>query len=281
MDRIWITGVNGHVGSAIKKKLNLMEYRILGTDKKDVDVTKEEDVRLFADRNRPGIIINCAGYTDIEACERNKEEAFRVNALGARNLSVVARKMGARLIQISTDDVFGGNQTEPYNEFDVPVPITIYGKSKLAGENFVRELAPKHLIIRSSWVYGLGFDFVAQVLSAANHKNSMYVAADQFAAPTSAEELAKTIVTLMEKQEDGIFHVVCSGSCSRQEFAEEILKISGKHLTLIPTSNSNSMRPSYTVLDNLMLRILNIEEPKHWKEALKDYVSTQTLDERI
>lgn len=106
--------------------------------------------------NRPEIIVNCVGMTDILACEENKDDAFRINALGARNLSVAARSFRSRIVQISTDDVFDGTTEQPYDEFDTPVPNSVYGKSKLAGENFVRSIAPKYLILRSSWVYGEG-----------------------------------------------------------------------------------------------------------------------------
>ena len=129
----------------------------------------------------PDVIINCTGITDTDECEANPEHAYRVNALGARNLSIVARKCGSKIVQLSTDDVFDGQSKKPYTEFDDTNPLTVYGRSKRAGENYVKEFTHKHFIIRSNWVYGHGgHNFVNRVLAAAEAGNGLSVASDQF-----------------------------------------------------------------------------------------------------
>lgn len=274
--KVWIVGAEGRVGSAICKLLDLRRVELLKTDIEDVDITNKEDIAAYIDINRPDIIINCAGFTDVARCEKEVERAFQINAIGARNLSVAARKVRAIMVQISTDDVFDGKANSPYNEFDYTYPCTIYGKSKLAGENFVREFAPKHIIIRSSWVYGDGKNFVKQILCQAEEKKKIYVSKNQFASPTSAKELARTIIRLINHGDNGIYHAVCTGYCSRYEFAKEILHLSNKQVEVLPAVEAQSeltiMRPSYSVLDNLMLRINGIETPVDWRMALKEYI---------
>lgn len=271
--RIWIAGANGKVGSALYRLLeHEREYELLCTDMDGVDVTDADAVMLYADMNRPDFIINCAGITDSQTCQRNVELAYKVNALGARNLSVAANKVNAKMIQMSTDDVFDGKSEEPYNEFDVPSPHSVYGKSKLAGENFVREMTPKHIIVRSSWVYGIGRDYVDYVLKSADLGEEILAPVNEIAVPTSARVLAKVVMELAVKQKYGVYHVVCKGSCSRYEFAEEILRLAGKEGKLCAVKKEEDKRPAFTVLDNLMMRISDMEETMDWKTALKEFM---------
>ena len=270
--KIWIAGAKGSVGSALRRELSNMKYQLYCTDIEDVDITDLEQVELFADMQRPDVIINCAGVTDVQYCEEHVEQAYKVNAVGARNLSLAAGRVGAKMIQISTDDVFAGDSTVPYNEFDFPVPGTVYGKSKYAGENFVKELVQKHIIVRSSWVYGLGRDYVDYVLEESEKKEVLEAAHNQFAVPTSAAEIARVIVHLMEESLYGVYHVVCKGSCSRYEFAQEIIRLAGRDTRVVPVMDNHQIRPNYSVLDNLMLRITGVEEPGDWKEVLEAYM---------
>ena len=168
MLKVWIVGSEGQIGEAINEVLDPLEIEVLNTDKNALDITETDEVLHFGEINRPDVIINCAAITDVELCEKQPEEAFRVNALGARNLSLVARKIGAKMVQLSTDDVFDGLAQKPYTEFDNTNPKTVYGKSKCAGENYVKEFTHKHFIIRSNWVFGKGNNFVNRVLEAAD-----------------------------------------------------------------------------------------------------------------
>ena len=274
MKKIWITGAEGHIGTALLDLLEGVEYQLLPTDIKEVDITKIDEVTQFVHVNRPDVVINCAGMTDVQECENNVDEAYRVNAIGVRNVALAANEVNAKVIQISTDDVFDKESRIPYNEFDNVHPRTIYGKSKEAGEKILTQLFNRFVIIRSSWIYGIGRDFVDEVLRNVGQGKKMEVPNNQYAAPTSAKELAKVIRYFIDNEEYGLYHVVCPGSCSRYEFARTILEYSGKagELDLYPVVIEDSARPTYSVLDNMMLRLTGIEEPKDWKAALKEYL---------
>lgn len=274
MKKIWITGAEGHIGTALLDLLEGVEYQLLPTDIEEVDITKIDEVTQFVHVNRPDVVINCAGLTDVQECENNVDEAYRVNAIGVRNVALAANEVNAKVIQISTDDVFDKESRVPYNEFDNVHPKTIYGKSKEAGEKILTQLLNRFVIIRSSWIYGIGRDFVDEVLRNVGQGKTMEVPNNQYAAPTSAKELAKVIRYFIDNEEYGLYHVVCPGSCSRYEFARTILEYSGKagELDLYPVVIEDSARPTYSVLDNMMLRLTGIEEPKDWKAALKEYL---------
>lgn len=274
MKKIWITGAEGHIGTALIDLLEGVEYQLLPTDINEVDITKIDEVTQFVHVNRPDVVINCAGLTDVQECENNVDEAYRVNAIGVRNVALAANEVNAKVIQISTDDVFDKESRIPYNEFDNVHPRTIYGKSKEAGEKILTQLLNRFVIIRSSWIHGIGRDFVDEVLRNVGQGKTMEVPNNQYAAPTSAKELAKVIRYFIDNEEYGLYHVVCPGSCSRYEFARTILEYSGKagELDLYPVVIEDSARPTYSVLDNMMLRLTGIEEPKEWKTALKEYL---------
>lgn len=274
MKKIWITGAEGHIGTALLDLLEGVEYQLLPTDIEEVDITKIDEVTQFVHVNRLDVVINCAGLTDVQECENNVDEAYRVNAIGVRNVALAANEVNAKVIQISTDDVFDKESRVPYNEFDNVHPRTIYGKSKEAGEKILTQLLNRFVIIRSSWIYGIGRDFVDEVLRNVGQGKTMEVPNNQYAAPTSAKELAKVIRYFIDNEEYGLYHVVCPGSCSRYEFARTILEYSGKagELDLYPVVIEDSARPTYSVLDNMMLRLTGIEEPKDWKAALKEYL---------
>lgn len=276
MQKVWICGANGRVGRKMTELLKAAPVELLLTDIDAVDITDPKAVSEYAGINRPHFIVNCAGLTDVGACEENMERAFLVNALGARNLSVAARMGKARMVQVSTDDVFDGGSSIPYTEFDTPNPQTVYGKSKLAGENFVKEFCNRHIIIRSSWIFGDGNSWFGKIMKLAKEGKAIPAAVDQTASPTGASELAGKIVELMDSAPDGLYHVTGQGSCSRYEFAKEIVRLSGLDVEVIPVSASEdkltAMRPSYSVLDNMMLRMSGIELLPEWKVMVDIYM---------
>ena len=276
MLKIWIVGAAGQLGMAINQVLDPLEVEVFNTDQEELDITHTDEVLNFGEINRPDVIINCAGVVDVELCEANPELAYRVNALGARNLSIVARKVGAKIVQLSTDDVFDGFSKVPYSEFDDTNPKTAYGRSKRAGENYVKEFTHKHFVVRSNWVYGEGNNFVNNVLAAAKEGRELPVASDQFGSPTSAKDLARLILHLIKTNEYGTYHVTCQGVCSRYEFAQEILKLARMEtgLRAVPTAESqlSSARPAYAVLDNFILRIIDLYQMPQWKDSLKEYM---------
>lgn len=274
MKKIWITGAEGHIGSALIDLLDCMEYQLLTTDINEVDITDLDEVQQYMHVNRPDVVINCASLTDVEYCETHKDEAYKVNAIGVRNIALAANEIRAKVIQMSTDDVFDLEADVPYNEFDNVHPKTIYGKSKEAGERILTQLLNRFVIIRSSWIYGIGKDFVDEVLGNVGKVAVMEVPNNRYAVPTSAKELATAITFFIDNDAFGLYHAVCKGSCSRYEFAKAILEYSGNadKMEISPVLSKDNLRPAYSVLDNMMMRLTNMEEPKEWKEALKEYL---------
>lgn len=274
MKKVWITGAEGHIGSALIDLLDCMEYQLLTTDINEVDITDLEEVEHYMRVNRPDVVINCASLTDVEYCAAHRDEAYKVNAIGVRNIALAANDVRAKVIQMSTDDVFDLESDVPYNEFDATHPKTIYGKSKEAGERILSQLSNRFVIIRSSWIYGIGRDFVDEVLRNVGKVKVMEVPNNRYAVPTSAKELAKIIAYFIDNDALGLYHVVCKGSCSRYEFAKAILEYAGKseEMDISPVLSKDELRPAYSVLDNMMMRLTNMEEPKEWRVALKEYL---------
>ena len=255
--------------------LDMMEYELYETDKDELDITDEHEVSLFMHRNRPDVVINCAGYHPAAGGEQTDTDmAYKVNAVGARNLAQAAESIQAKMIQISTDDVFSSVSDTPYNEFDDVNPVSLFAKSKYAGEKFVSQLMTRYVIIRSSWIYGIGKDFLNEILEAAADPkiSSMELWNNDRAVPTSAAELARVVKFFIDNDHYGIYHAVCSGgSCTRLEFAKEILRLAGKEEQLT-VSVKEGATEKYSVLDNMMLRITGIDEPGDWKETLAAYM---------
>lgn len=274
MKKVWITGAEGHIGTALIDLLDCMEYQLLETDIHEVDITDLEQVQHYMRVNRPDVVINCASLTDVEYCEAHRDEAYKVNAIGVRNVALAANEVRAKVIQMSTDDVFDLESEVPYNEFDTVHPKTVYGKSKEAGEKILTQLLNRFVIIRSSWIYGIGRDFVDEVLRNVGKLDVMDVPNNRYAVPTSAKELAKVITYFIDNDAFGLYHVVCQGSCSRYEFAKAILEYSGKvdQMEVHPILSKDGLRPAYSVLDNMMMRLTGMEEPKEWRAALKEYL---------
>lgn len=276
MKKIWIVGSMGHIGRALSNLLDITEYELFETDKIDVDITDEVEVSRFAMCNRPDVIVNCAGYNVYAKKEPlDVDEAYRVNTVGARNLAQAADAIEAKLIYLSTDDVFSEKNDHPYNEFDAVSPVGVFAKSKYAGEKLVTQLMTRHVIVRSSWIYGIGKDFLDFVIAAAEDEEQHTLTLDNnaIAVPTSAEELAKVIVQLIDGEHYGIYHAVCAGTpCTRQEYAKEILRLIGKEDQLEVVVRDQAPQP-YSVLDNMMLRITGLEVPADWRETLADYLA--------
>ena len=275
MLKLWIVGSNSQVGTALNELIEPLDIEVFNTDKEEIDIANTNDIIRFGEINRPDVIINCAAITNLDECASDKDQAFRVNALGPRNLCIVARKIGAKVVQLSTDDVFDGTNYRPYNEFDRTNPQTIYGRSKKAGEDYVKEFTHKHFIIRSNWVYGKkGKNFVNDLL---NYDQAVLnVAGDQLGSPTSAKDLARAILYLIKTNEYGTYHITCKGVCSRYEFAQYLKERADKKIELKKVEakdvDKGTVRPAYAVLDNFILRLVNEFEMPDWKTSLDEYL---------
>lgn len=273
---IWIAGASGRVGQAVERLLDHGDYVIITTDT-ELDVTDHEAVLQYVSINRPNIVINCAAMTDEAACEENPVQAYRVNAMGARNLAAAAWSVGAAIVQLTCDDVFAHQDLER-NEFDaVPPRESVCAKSKIAGENFVRELNPKHVIVRSNWIYGVepGY-WLTGLLMAARTGAPFKVEDNQVSSPTSVTTVAACIVALIESEEYGLFHAADEGVVSRYGFAREVLRLTGlSDACLVPVCEPRAARTVH--LANLMLTMTGIYAMPTWQDDLRDYLAAHDL----
>lgn len=277
MKKLLVTGCNGQLGRAINKELeDNPEYIFLNTDVAELDITNIQEVLALAEAEKPYAIINCAAHTNVNKCETDEDNAYRINAIGARNLSIAASRVGAKMVHVSTDYVLPGNGNRPYTEFDAVGPQSVYGATKLAGENFVKEFAKNYFIIRTAWLYGDGNNFVKTMLNLAETNDTVKVVGDQFGTPTSAAELARAIAYLLPTDNYGTFHGTCEGQCSWADFAKEIFRLTGKEtkVQVITTAEyvTPAVRPAYSVLENYMFKLTTDFSFAHWQDAFREYV---------
>lgn len=277
MKKIIVTGAGGQLGRAINLQYaGSGEYELINTDVGELDITKIDDVMELARQVRPYAIINCAAYTAVDACEKEEDLAFKINAIGARNLSIAATETGAKLMHVSTDYVFDGNGTRPYRETDPTGPQGAYGRTKLAGEEFVREFGHRHFIIRTAWLYGDGKNFVRTMLRLAQTNDKVRVVMDQVGSPTSAAELAKAIAYLLPTENYGLFHGTCEGDCSWAQFTEEIFRLAGKRTKVEAITSEEygaaAKRPAYSILENYMLKMTTDFMFADWHDAIAAYI---------
>ena len=198
MKKIIVTGCNGQLGRAINLELQgNSEIEFVNTDVAELDITNIDKVLELARQVKPYAIINCAAHTAVDACEGDVDNAYRINAIGPRNLSIAATETGAKMIHVSTDYVFDGKGTRPYLEFDRPNPQGVYGETKLAGENMVKDFADRYFIFRTAWLYGDGKNFVKTMLRLSEDHDQVRVVRDQVGSPTSTKELAGAIAHLL------------------------------------------------------------------------------------
>lgn len=287
--KLLLTGSKGQLGNQILNMLKkgsselgtispcYKEVQILALDVDKLDITNYQCVKECFEEFKPDIVINSAAYTNVDACEANQDLAFKINALGPRNLALACRDIGAKLVHISTDYVFEGNGVSPYKEYDITNPVSVYGKTKLLGEDYIREFASKYFIIRTAWLYGYnGSNFVKTILKAAKEKGHLEVVDDQRGNPTNAEDLAHHILKVALTEEYGIYHCTGTGECSWYDFAKAIVEYAGIDCTVDPITseklNRAAKRPAYSSLDNMMLRCTAGDEMRPWQEALKEFI---------
>lgn len=276
--KIMVTGANGQLGLELVKQLSNSSHDLFAFTKTELDITDIESVLTVCNDIRPDIIINAAAYTNVDGAETNEELAFQVNAVGQRNLTVAAEKVGAKICYISTDYVFNGEAISPYNEYMNVDPLGVYGQSKYAGEFLTQTLHTKYFIVRTAWVYGeYGPNFVKTMLKLAEEKSVLGVVHDQVGSPTYTVDLAEFLIELVQTEKYGIYHCTNSGICSWYEFAEEIFKIAKKDIKVNPLTSDQfprpAKRPAYSVLGDLSVRINGFAPRRNWKEALGEYLN--------
>lgn len=279
MLKILITGANGMLANAVKKEFEKDE--LICTDVAELDITNEEATIKFVEENKPEYIINCAAYTAVDKAEEDVELAEKVNSVGPKNLAIAAKKAGATLVHISTDYVFGGdkNTEEVYLEDDEKAPVTVYGKTKLNGENNIVANTDKFYIFRTAWLYGEGNNFVRTMMKLGKEKDEVSVVADQHGSPTYAVDLANIIHQAIEKNIPfGIYHTTNLGFTTWYDFTKEIFEIANIDCKVNPVTSEEFVRPAKRPENSKLSKdkILNagVIIPEY-KEALRRYIDLE------
>jgi dTDP-4-dehydrorhamnose reductase len=286
--KILVTGANGQLGNEIRRLCrNFPGLEFIFTDVDMLDITNPDAVSVFMEASKPAIVVNCAAYTNVDGAEVNVKNVRKINSLAPQVLAAACAMQDAFLVHISTDYVFDGEATEPYTENDETNPISVYGNSKLEGEEKIKTVFDNYLIIRTSWMYSeFGHNFVRSILALAKERDTLEIVNDQIGSPTYARDLANCIIDIIIKSIlnpkaylPGIYHYANQGVCSWYEFASEILNIAGiKSCKLIPVSTEQypavAKRPKYSVLDTSKVReSFGIGIP-NWRDSLRECLSS-------
>ncbi|WP_240207222.1 dTDP-4-dehydrorhamnose reductase [Vibrio sp. CyArs1] len=285
MAKILITGSNGQLGRCLQDRASSFGFEFVAVDFNDLDITKQSEVVDFINRIQPAAIINAAAYTAVDKAEVEFDAAYNVNALGPKYLALMASKLNVPLFHVSTDYVFDGTGCEAYKPSDIPCPVGAYGKTKLAGENFVLEAHQKTAIIRTSWVFSeYGNNFVKTMLRLGKEREELGVIADQYGCPTYAGDLAQMLLSMLTialEQDDwkgyGVHHFSGDEATSWHGFTRAILQLANRMeiINCLPKLNAiktedyplPAPRPNYSVMDCSTLESL-VAVNRNWKKSL-------------
>jgi len=286
--KILVTGSDGQLGSELVEQLEKSSRNIdlRKATISEFDITDYDKTKNYILDFSPDLIINCAANTNVDDCEKNIDLAYRVNAIGSRNVALSANICDASLVYISTDYIFDGSKSRPYNEFDIPNPLNIYAKTKLAGECFVKDFIHSYYIIRTSWLYGKrGHNFIKTILELGKRNSELKVVDDQIGTPTDVKSLAIQIIKIIETGLYGTYNVSCNGYCSWYEFACEIIKLAGLDSKVIPIKTADyplpAKRPGYSVLDNYILKLENNDIMPNWKDSLINFFNDNRVEDLV
>ena len=259
-------------------------YSVRGLDFPDIDIADASSATAVIAAEKPDVIVNCAAYTAVDACETHQSDAYAVNSKGVAVIANAALQCRSSVVHFSTDYVFDGKSAVPYNETDTVNPQSEYGKSKLKGERRLADILPDHIILRVAWLYGVhGRHFIKKVreraLAAKKTGETMKVVTDEVGSPTYCKDVCRQTLELLKTTHRGLFHCTNEGSCSRYEFAREILRAYAIDVPLVPCLSSEfklpAPRPAYSVLENKRLKELRINVMRDWKVAFAEYVEEE------
>jgi dTDP-4-dehydrorhamnose reductase len=284
--KIAVIGANGQLGCDVVRAFAENGDDVYPLTHTDIEIASLDSVRNAWAALRPQIMVNTAAMHHVENCELEPEKAYAINALGARNLALAARDIGAVLTHISSDYVFDGSKTSPYDEADAPCPLNVYGNTKLAGEYFVRSIWDRHFVLRTSGLYGKapcrakgGRNFVDLMLKLGKERSEVRVVDSEVVSPTSTEELARQIVVLSRSDCYGLYHASAEGGCSWYEFAREIFTLTNTKVSL-KVAGPNEFpakvpRPEYSVLENRALKLRGLNTFASWQDGLRWYLGVR------
>lgn len=273
--RIFITGQRGQLGKALTARL--AGHTLAGGDLPDWDMTNATQVLDTLRDFQPDVVIHAAALTAVDYCAEHPDEAVRVNGVGTYNVALACRQIGARLMAISTNEVFDGQAARPYQEYDLRRPINPYGYSKFVAEQVVERFAPSYQIVRTAWLYAAGgTNFIHKIIARARSGEPLRVVTDEVGSPTYVVDLADGLARLAEMDRPGIYHLTNAGACSRYEFACEILRLAGLgNVPIEPIRLADFSRPStpppYAPLANVFAAAAGVTL-RPWQEALADYI---------
>jgi dTDP-4-dehydrorhamnose reductase len=282
--RIIVIGANGRLGAALARAY-VRDFEVTGFDRNQLDLRKLDQIRSILSNTQFDLLLNCAALTNVDYCEFNREDAFLINAETPRLIAEICAEKSARLIHFSTDYVFDGKQNAPYTEKDTPVPLSVYGESKLAGERRVLQVSSNNLVVRLSWVFGPDKpSFIDQIIQRARENETVTAVADKFSSPTYTIDVANWLRLAWENDAQGILHLANGGECSWQQWAQyaiEVCRSVGmslkadhvEKLSLSDMKNFVARRPVYTVLSTAKFTALTGVQPRHWREAIAEYIS--------
>ena len=278
--RVLVTGGDGQLGGALRAAL--AGHDVWATGHTELDVADFPAVQALVDAIAPEVVVHAAAYTNVDGCERDPDLAYRVNALGTQNLALAAARVGADLVAVSTDYVFDGSKGEPYLEFDAPGPLSVYGRSKLAGERLALALHRQTYVVRTSWVFARqSRNFVTTMLRLSETREELTVVEDEWGSPTYAPDLADGIARLIETRRYGVYHLANEGGCSRFELAREALRLAGRSCHVIPITAAEyarqnplvARRPADSRLRNFAASAALGISLRAWDEALADMLA--------
>ena len=281
--KIAVIGANGQLGTDVGAAFAQRGDTVVPLTHAEIELANLESVTNCLRPIQPDVVVNTAAMHHVEKCEEQPDHAYAVNAIGSRNLAAITRDLGAKLVHISTDYVFDGAKAKPYVEEDAPLPLNVYGNTKLAGEHYVRTMNPKHFVLRVSAIYGKspcrakgGLNFIELMLKLARERGKVRVVDSEFVSPTATADIAEQVVKVSGSDAYGLYHSTSEGSCSWHQFAKAIFEATDTKVTLeIAGPNefpAKVPRPSYSVLENAGLKRIGMNVFGPWQEGLYRYL---------
>ena len=281
--KIAVIGANGQLGTDVGAAFSQRGHSVVPLTHAEIELANLESVTNCLRPIEPDVVVNTAAMHHVEKCEEQPDHAYAVNAIGSRNLAAITRDLGAKLVHISTDYVFDGAKAKPYVEEDAPLPLNVYGNTKLAGEHYVRTMNPKHFVLRVSAIYGKspcrakgGLNFIELMLKLARERGKVRVVDSEFVSPTATADIAEQVVKVSGSDAYGLYHSTSEGSCSWHQFAKAIFEATDTKVTLeIAGPNefpAKVPRPSYSVLENAGLKRIGMNVFGPWQEGLYRYL---------
>lgn len=275
--KVLVTGFNGQLGYDVVRELESRQIECIGTDLQDFDITDREATIKFTKEYSPDAIVHCAAYTAVDRAEDDEETCRKVNTQGSENLALAASQLGAKILYVSTDYVYGGEGEEPFEVTDPTAPKSVYGRTKLEGEDAVKRHTDKYFIVRTSWVFGInGNNFVKTMLRLGAERDELNVVCDQIGSPTYTPDLARLICDLIMTEKYGTYHGTNENFCSWAEFAAMIMTLGGRKTKINPILSSQypakAARPLNSRLSKACLDRAGIDRLPTWQNALGRYM---------